>query len=121
MTEEIREKLLSAGIETETAIERFMGNEALYLKFLLRFENDESYSRLCDAMERGDCQDAFVAAHTLKGVCGNLSINRMENILREQVEYLRGGKLDKAQKMMEGLTAEYEQVKDALAWVGEKA
>lgn len=120
MTEEIRKKLLNAGIETETAIERFMGNEPLYLKFLLQFESDENYSRLCDAMERGDCQDAFVAAHTLKGVCGNLSINRMENILREQVEYLRNGELDKAQKMMEGLKAEYEQVKEVLVCVGEE-
>lgn len=119
MTKEMREKLLNAGIESEMAIERFMGNESLYIKFLLRFENDESYFNLCEAMKQKDCHNAFVAAHMLKGVCGNLSIKRMESILREQVEYLRNEDFDKAQEMMDSLGREYEKVKEALEWVRE--
>lgn len=121
MTKEITEKLFNAGIDAEPAIERFMGNESLYIKYLLRFENDESYFNLCEAMEQKDCHNAFVAAHMLKGVCGNLSIKRMEGILREQVEYLRNEDFDKAQEMMDSLQREYENVKEALEWIGENA
>lgn len=119
MTKEMKDKLLSAGIESELAVERFMGKESLYIKFLLRFENDESYFKLCEAMEQKDCHEAFTAAHMLKGVCGNLSIKRMETILREQVEYLRNGDLNRAQEKMDSLKWEYEKVKETLEWVRE--
>lgn len=121
MTEEIKEKLLSAGIEPESAVERFMGNEALFIKFLLRFENDENYFKLCEAMKENDCQNAFVAAHTLKGVCGNLSIKKMEALLRDQVEFLRRGDFEKARELMDHLQGEYEKVKEVLNLVKEDA
>ena len=105
-----KEKLKNAGIEADEAIERFMGNETLYLKYLLRFPGDENYQILCSSMVSGDVKRAFEAAHTLKGVCGNLSIKGMEKLLREQVEYLRAGEMEKAELMMNDLREAYEQV-----------
>lgn len=108
------EKLVNAGIDPESAIERFMGNEALYLKFLLRFPDDENYQNLCRFIEQQDCKNAFIAAHTLKGVCGNLSIKSMEDILKKQVEYLRNGDLEQGQKMMEQLKDGYERINEVI-------
>ena len=42
MNKEIIEKLRRIGVDTESAIERFMGNEALYTKFALRFIDDKN-------------------------------------------------------------------------------
>lgn len=117
MESNIREKLLDAGINPDSAVERFMGNEALYMKYLLRFTDDDSYQKICRSMENEDCKGAFAAAHTLKGVCGNLSITGMEQLLREQVEYLRSGDLKKAQNMMGQLEEEYESVRNVLDYV----
>lgn len=109
-----KELLLEAGIEPDSAIERFMGNEVLYMKYLLRFTEDQNYQSLCEAVDRGACKEAFVAAHTLKGVCGNLSITGMEGILREQVEYLRNNELENAENMMIQLKKAYDTVKNTL-------
>lgn len=121
MESNIMERLLNAGINPDSAIERFMGNEALYIKYLLRFADDDNYQKLCRSMEKEDCKSAFMAAHTLKGVCGNLSITRMEQLLRNQVEYLRNGDLKKASNMMEPLEKEYESVRNAIDYVRENA
>lgn len=43
-------------------------------KFLVRVPDDPSYSQLCAALEKKDAAEAFRAAHTLKGVCKNLSL-----------------------------------------------
>ena len=37
------------------------------------FLQDTSFQQLTDAMARQDVKDAFLAAHTLKGVCLNLA------------------------------------------------
>ena len=73
MNEALRKKLLGAGVDPDSALERFMGNEGLYLRFAGRFLEDRNYEELLKAMEKGDTKAAFAAAHTLKGVSGNLS------------------------------------------------
>ena len=108
------EELRKVGVEPEEAIERFMGNEMLYLKYLIRFTEDENYRILSDSLAEGECRKAFEAAHTLKGVCGNLSVKGMEILLKEQVEYLRSGDIEKAKLMMPELKNAYEQVVSVL-------
>jgi HPt (histidine-containing phosphotransfer) domain-containing protein len=56
-----------------------MGNDERIIKFLGKFLNDPSYEQLCRAMEVKNIPDAFRAAHTMKGVCKNLSITNLAN------------------------------------------
>lgn len=42
-------------------------------KFVSKFLEDESFETLCMQMKAGNREEAFRAAHTLKGVCANLS------------------------------------------------
>ena len=46
-------------------------------KFLLKVLDDTSFSTLCKALEEKNIEEAFRAAHTLKGVCKNLSIDNL--------------------------------------------
>ena len=109
----IKEKLYRAGIETDSAIERFMGNEALYERFALGFTEDRNYETLLKAME------AFTAAHTLKGVCGNLSFTGLLRAVADIVEPLRAGKLETAKAVLPQLTEQYEKTTEALKeWKG---
>ena len=71
MEEAAKRRLEAAGIDVDDALGRFLQNEALMMKFLGRFPADTSFSRLQEAMERGDAAQAFEAAHTLKGVAGS--------------------------------------------------
>ena len=52
-------------------------NEKLIEKFLLRFPDDDSYELLRRSLAEGDQAEAFRGAHTLKGVCQNLGLDRL--------------------------------------------
>ena len=110
-----RALLEQAGVDVDEALGRFMGSEGLMMKFLLRFPQDENFARLCQAMEAGDAGQAFEAAHTLKGVAGNLSITGLFRQAGALVEDLRGGDLEGAREKLPALEAQYAQVTQALA------
>lgn len=110
MEESRREKLLQAGVNIESAMERFIGNEELLVRFLKKFPDDPNYGQLKDAMSSKNYQDAFTAAHTMKGLCGNLSLNDLFEIVSRETECLRHGQHDEAEEIFPELTAEYEKV-----------
>ena len=89
MEEEKRTRLLQVGVDIDGGLERFMDNEALFLKCLRRFPTDTSFQQLEEALSAGDLQAAFVAAHTLKGVSGNLSLDAVFQASLPVVEALR--------------------------------
>lgn len=64
-------------------------NESLIQKFIAKFLDDSSFSDLRIAMEEGSREKAFRAAHTLKGVCSNLSLNRLMLSASKLTELLR--------------------------------
>lgn len=90
MNSEVKEALVSAEINVDEALRRMLGNEGLLLKFLGKFCEDESYNKLVAAMESGDRKEAFIAAHTLKGLAGNLGLTGLMNAVVPVVEALRG-------------------------------
>ena len=110
MTTEFKQVLAQTGIDAESGIERFMGNEGLFEKFLRRFPADPSYSELVQALEAGETERAFEAAHTMKGVCGNLSMTRLYALVSEVVEQLRDGKPDAARALMPEVTQVYRAI-----------
>ena len=82
-------QLMDAGIDVDSALERFMGNEALLERMLQKFSNDPNYRALAEAAEAGQAEQALQAAHTLKGLCGNLSMGELFPLLTRQVELFR--------------------------------
>ena len=94
MEKETMLSLERLGVDTESALARFMNNGALYEKFLRRFVQDQNYAALTEAVREGRVQDAFAAAHTLKGVSANLSLTRLMESVSEVVEALRSYGLD---------------------------
>lgn len=60
-------RLEAAGVRVEEALERFLDNEELMLRFMLRLPGDPNFPALCRAMAAGDREAAFQAAHALKG------------------------------------------------------
>ena len=61
-------------------------------KFLKFFLKDGSFAELKTSMENGDMEKAFAAAHTAKGVCANLSLEKLRAMVSDLTEDLRGGK-----------------------------
>lgn len=100
--------LKDLGIDGEEALGRFMNNEALMMKFLLRFPQDPNFPKLKAAMEAGDPSAAYTAAHSLKGVTGNLSMKSLFTHASSITEDLRRGDLDAARDKLPALESVYE-------------
>lgn len=95
------------GGDYDNAMGRFK-SEALVKRFLPMFLNDPSFGELTDALENGDVQTAFRAAHTLKGVCANLSLAKLCSSASEITEMLRAEKLSDAKMYFPAVKADYE-------------
>ena len=70
----IKEELILAGIDVDTALTRFMNNEKLFQKTLYLFIEDTNFHQLITNLQIENFDEAYKATHTLKGLCGNLSL-----------------------------------------------
>ena len=113
----MREAYEKIGANYDDACARLMGDEML-ARFALKFLDDESMDKLEAAMAAGDAESAFMAAHTLKGVAGNLSMKDLFARVSEVVECLRGGDIGAAAEKMPAVEASYRKVADALSAEG---
>ena len=89
-------------------------SEALIKKFALKFLDDQSMEQLTAALRSGDAEAAFRAAHTLKGLCLNLSFSAMAAPACELTELLRGRQLSGYEAAYERLLQEYEKTVNSL-------
>lgn len=109
----------ACGIDTKEGIERFMDQEALFMKFLLRFLEDDGMQQLMDFFEKKEIEDCFYVAHSLKALTGNLAITCLYEPLKPLVEILRNGQLPEETEIIL-LKQKYEQVIETLQCIKEK-
>ena len=86
MEDKFKSQLVESGADVETTLKRFMGNEAIYQKFLGRFPDDPNYH---NNLEEGAFEAAYECAHALKGVVGNLGLTPIFDRVSDLVEELR--------------------------------
>ena len=110
MTKDYKIQLMKAGVNLNLAMNRFMQNEALYEKFLKKFPNDTTFSILKNKMSENNIQESFAAAHTLKGICGNMEFNNLMEIINPLTEKLRISQLDGADELMKELESRYNTI-----------
>ena len=91
-------------------------SERLVQKFVLKFLNDGSYQLLQDSLAGGDREEAFRAAHTIKGVCGNLAFNTLLESSDRLTEALRDGKPPEPgeEQLLAKVTEDYERARQAI-------
>lgn len=78
------------GMNVDNTVKRFMGNEALYLKFLNKFQADQSVANIRQYIAEQNAEEAFKSAHTLKGVAANLGLDPIAQYASDIVELFRG-------------------------------
>lgn len=79
-------------------------------RFLQKVVDDGSYKLLCDSVASGNADEAFRAAHTLKGVCMNLSITKFAESASALTEALREKREinDDLQPLLQRVKEDYE-------------
>ena len=109
----LRECYAAMGGNYDDAIGR-LRSERLVQKFVLKFLDDGSYSLLRRSMEEKNYEEAFRAAHTIKGVCQNLSLSRLQSSSSRLCESLREGYTPESAALLEETEADYRRTADAI-------
>ena len=102
----LKECYAALGGDYEDVLGR-LRSERLVQKFVLKFLDDGSYGLLCDSFAAGNWEEAFRAAHTIKGMCQNLSFTGLGASSHALTEALRGGKKPGAEELLEQVKADY--------------
>lgn len=109
----LKECYAAMGGDYDEAIGR-LRSEKLVQKFVLKFLNDKSYELLCTSLEAEDYGEAFRAAHTIKGVCQNLSFSTLGKTSSELCEALRNGYTPEADGLAGQVKENYRQTIEAI-------
>ena len=89
-------------------------SEKFILKFVLKFLDDGSYAMLLNALETGNGEEAFRAAHTIKGMCANLGFTKLGESSSALTEFLRPGLSGDYSALLEQVCRDYEQTCQAI-------
>lgn len=90
---DLRECYDAAGADYEEAVHRFK-NERRLGRFLRIFLRDQSFNRLCRAMEEADYEEAFGLVHNLKGIAMSLGLTALTEACIGLTENLGAGAAD---------------------------
>lgn len=102
--------LKAFGADTGEGMARCLNNEAFYLRLVKKVLAEPSFDRLREAVEKNDLQEAFEAAHALKGVLGNLSLTPIYTPVSEMTELLRAKAEADYQGYVETILAKREEL-----------
>lgn len=110
MDENFRRRLEESGADVKGTLQRFMGNEALYMKFLMKFLDDKNYEGLKESVAKRDYEAAYTQSHTLKGVAANLGLNPVsaaaakisDSLKNKPAEEVDAGQIEQFREELDG-------------------
>ena len=85
------EALRAYGANVDEGITRCIGNEGFYLRMVNMALDMDTYDKLAAAVEAGDLTAAYEAAHSLKGVLGNVSLGPLSEEAAQISDLLKAG------------------------------
>ncbi|MBO5033726.1 MAG: Hpt domain-containing protein [Lachnospiraceae bacterium] len=109
----LQECYAALGGDYEDASSR-LHSERLVQKFVLKFLDDKSYDLFCSSMAEKNYEEAFRAAHTIKGMCQNLSFTRLQKSSSQMSDALRHGWTPEADALIDLLKSDYQNTVAAI-------
>ncbi len=100
--------------DIDGAIRRFSGDETLYISCLRSFLQDATMQELNEAILMQAWDDAFTAAHALKGLAGNMGFVPLFHATSELVVLIRSGRIKEIGQSSQQLRNVYNEVTTAI-------
>lgn len=100
--------------DVDGALDRFCGNEQLYVTCLQTFLGDPTLGELETSLAEQRWDDAFTAAHALKGLAGNLGFVPLMHSTGQLVILIRGGHVQELPASLEEVKSRYCNITDAI-------
>ncbi len=115
MTDQQLRALLVRDTDVRGALRRLYDDEALYTECLTQFVSDPTWEELNAAVANQAWDEAFTAAHALKGVAGNLGFVPLMHATGQLVVLIRGGRLRELDEGLMQVNSCYRDIIDAIA------
>lgn len=100
--------------DIQGAVKRCCGNETLYIACLKVFLEDPTMKGLSAAIANKSWDDAFTAAHALKGVAGNMGFVPLMHSTGQLVMLIRGGRTEEVREGLGNVESCYRDITDAI-------
>jgi HPt (histidine-containing phosphotransfer) domain-containing protein len=112
----IRQRHALALRETDIdgAIKRLGDSESLYVSCLRGFLDDKTTEELNISVEQCVWDEAFTAAHALKGVAGNMGFVPLMQSVGQLLVLIRGGRLNDINEALEQVNSCYRDITDGI-------
>lgn len=114
MTEKQLKALALRDTDIQGSLERFGGNESLYISCLLMFLKDPTMAQINKSIEEKNWNEAFTAVHALKGLAGNMGFVPLMHSTGKLVVLIRGGKTNDIDECLESVNSNYRNIVDAI-------
>lgn len=111
---DLRRELELCETDVDGALRRFSGNESLYVSCLGLFLIDPTMKQLNSAVSAKTWDDAFTAAHALKGLAGNMGFIPLFHEVGELVLLIRAGRMDEIQDANRRVNVCYTDIMSAI-------
>lgn len=98
------------GVDVEGTLSRFVDNDELYTKFLLRFPDEDRMTPVRDAIAEKNYEKLLAAAHKLKGSSANLGMTRLSEKAAVIVRKVRAEEYTGFEADADAVSEEYELV-----------
>lgn len=109
----LRDCYTKFGGDYDDVLGRFR-REQIVSKFVCKFPDDKSFSLFEESMNNKDYSEALRAVHTLKGICQNLSFDRLFLSSNAVTQALKENDYKKAIDMKPKLSSDYYEVISAV-------
>lgn len=109
----LKECINAIGGNFEDILARFRTEDRIE-KYLRKFLPDHTFLDLQDALANNNIEEAFRAAHTLKGVAQNLGFKLLAESTHLLTEALRVGNLTEAESLFKQVGKDYSVTVDAI-------
>mgnify|MGYP002733249074 CR=1 FL=1 len=110
MDASLQHELLKCETDIVGTLERLCGDEALYLSCLKMFPGDETMLQLKDSLREERWDDAFTAAHALKGLAANMGFIPLFHASAEMVLLIRAGRTSEIERCYDELKQCYDGI-----------
>ncbi len=101
---------ISSGNDYFAALERVAGDEELLSELMQMFLADDNFSKMKAALDKGETEKAFRAAHSLKGSCGMLGMTALYDAMVRITDELRYGNLEGGRALFPETENEYKKI-----------
>ncbi|MHD0319311.1 Hpt domain-containing protein [Fusobacterium sp. THCT1E2] len=109
-----KEVLKNYGNDVDGTLNRFCGNENLYKKFIRIFFERENPEKIREQYKNKEYDELLMAAHTYKGITGNLGLTKLFEMFGEIVDKIRRKDYETIREMIEKVLEEKEKLERAL-------